>query len=910
MKKLTLVSVGTLLLAGSLLAGRLSPGLELYLTGMADTDEVKVMLSMTEQADIAIMDEQLHRTRAPLADRYLQVVSTLQNTARTSQVDLLVDLADLKEQGVVAGWTSHWLSNMVIVRADVATVRQLAARADVEQAEVDLVVELIEPVEINHDAPSSRSVVEGVDNIEADRVWYELGVFGEGALVGCMDTGVMGSHVAFTDRWQGNFAPTSEAWLDLLGGNPTPSDGYGHGTHVMGTICGASSDTIGVAPGARWLASNPIDQGVGSEFDNDVIAALEWFMNPDGDIFTTDDVPDVVQNSWRINEGFGYDYIDCDSRWWTAIDNCEAAGCVLTWSAGNEGSGSTTIGSPADRASGPYNCFSVGSTLRYPPYTISSFSSRGPSGCGGADATKPEICAPGSDIYSAYNNGGYTTMSGTSMAGPHIAGVVGLMRSANPDVDVTTIKQIIMDTATDLGSTGEDNTYGWGFVNAYEAVLAVMEGYGSVEGTVTSVATGLPIAGAQVQNLAGPEISYTNLYGEYQLYIAGGSYTFEYSAEGFLSDTEWVVVPDDGPVFVDMALITSLPVIAVDPDEFNVWLPDGGNTERTMTISNSGNDELDYSLILSEATRSFSDNMENGTNGWTHSGSNDLWHQTTHRSNSASHSWYCGSEGTWEYSNDQHSWLISPEFYVELEADFTFSHWIDAEIYDSYEAWDGGVVELSTDGSNWTQITPAGGYPYTIYDNPASPFPVGTPCYAGVDAGWSEASFDLAAWAGQTAQVRFRFGSDGYVVEEGWYIDDVEIAGITIDWLTLDPINGTVPPAGDDEVTLYFDAYGYADITLTGQIQVLSNDPISPQLVLPVTLIVGGAPPDPIDDLTIQYSSTLVNLTWSLIDGATQYHIYDSSESYGPWTLVDTVSTNSWSMVLSGDKRFYHVTWE
>jgi hypothetical protein len=73
------------------------------------------------------------------------------------------------------------------------------------------------------------------------------------------------------------------------------------------------------------------------------------------------------------------------------------------------------------------------------------------------------------------------------MAGPHVAGVVGLMRAANPDLDVQTIKQILMDTCTDLGPSGEDNTYGHGFINAYEAVLASLAG-----GTDTVSSSGLP----------------------------------------------------------------------------------------------------------------------------------------------------------------------------------------------------------------------------------------------------------------------------------------------------------------------------------------------------------------------------------------------------------------------------------
>ena len=71
------------------------------------------------------------------------------------------------------------------------------------------------------------------------------------------------------------------------------------------------------------------------------------------------------------------------------------------------------------------------------------------------------------------------------MAGPHVAGVVALMRQANPDLEVAAIKEILMATARDLGEPGEDNTYGHGLIDAYAAVLAVMNTVGSVAGTVT-----------------------------------------------------------------------------------------------------------------------------------------------------------------------------------------------------------------------------------------------------------------------------------------------------------------------------------------------------------------------------------------------------------------------------------------
>ena len=107
-----------------------------------------------------------------------------------------------------------------------------------------------------------------------------------------------------------------------------------------------------------------------------------------------------------------------------------------------------------------------------PGWPVAGFSSRGPTTCtpDGTWAITPDISAPGVDVRSSVPGGSYGNKSGTSMASPHIAGVVALMRDANPDIAVDEIKQIMYDTAFDLGSPGEDNSYGWGMVDAYRAV--------------------------------------------------------------------------------------------------------------------------------------------------------------------------------------------------------------------------------------------------------------------------------------------------------------------------------------------------------------------------------------------------------------------------------------------------------
>jgi hypothetical protein len=289
---------------------------------------IKVIVTMTEQAPIAQLNQSLKQERASLDRRHREVILSLQDVAR-SQTALRAWLDSQLASGAVRGYTPHWIANLIVVSATPATIAAIAARPDVDFVELDFQPELIKPIDMpSLDGETSEAgtrgigVPPGVRALNAPQVWYELGITGAGRLVANLDTGVDGNHPALSARWRGLHAPASECWLDVLGGGTTfPVDNYGHGTHVMGTITGrALDDSVGVAPGAEWIACNAIDQGVGSGFDSDVIAAFEWFADPDGNPFTTGDVPDVVQNSWRINEGFGGGYTDCDSRWWAVID--------------------------------------------------------------------------------------------------------------------------------------------------------------------------------------------------------------------------------------------------------------------------------------------------------------------------------------------------------------------------------------------------------------------------------------------------------------------------------------------------------------------------------------------------------------------------------------------------------------
>lgn len=477
-------------------AGEIEKNFREYLKSLSPDEFVSAIVIMADQADIKTLNANLKQEKATMKARHQRVLSALQTAASESQGNIVSYLETKKREGSVKGYTRFWIMNLIVVQSTRKELEKIAARSDVEIVEENFKVSLIEPVgerAKSVEIPSKGiGVTPGLRAINAPRVWHELGITGLGRLVGNIDTGVDGAHPALTNRWRGNHEPWQECWKDAVGfGDTIPHDYYGHGTHVMGTLCGlgaATNDTIGVAWQAEWIADNSINQNTGTAFDNDILEAFQWFADPDGDTTTIDDVPDVVQNSWGIDHRFS-GYQDCDYRWQTVIENCEAAGVVVTFSAGNEGSSPKTLRSPANICNTPITNFAIGAVdaTHYGfPYPIAGFSSRGPSDCDGV-TKKPEVVAPGVQVYSSVPGGGYEQYGwdGTSMAGPHVAGVVALMRQANPDLSVDSIKQILINTAVDLGAFGEDNDYGWGIIDAYEAVSAVMFKHGDADGNGT-----------------------------------------------------------------------------------------------------------------------------------------------------------------------------------------------------------------------------------------------------------------------------------------------------------------------------------------------------------------------------------------------------------------------------------------
>ncbi|NWG22661.1 MAG: S8 family serine peptidase [Chloroflexi bacterium] len=385
--------------------------------------------------------------------------------------------AELAARGLP--YRPFWIVNAIQVDGALADAQALAARSEVALVRLDATLAITQqaatPAAIDtRCSPDGNPVCWNIRAIGADRAWNDFGVTGSGVVVASVDTGVAFNHPALRDRYRGASGSGeynhNYNWYDPQGAFLVPTDENGHGTHTLGTVLGAldGGERFGVAPGARWIAAQGCDGSYCSE--SDLIGAAQWLLAPT-DLNDRNPRPDlrpmIANNSWA---GAGNDpwYAGFTAAW-------RAAGIFPVFAAGNGTGACNSIASPGDYT----DVVAVGAVDRN--NAIASFSLRGPAADG---RMKPDFTAPGVTdgtvgIYSSVP-GGYNTLRGTSMATPHVAGLVALLWSANPaligDYDAT--YAIMRDTArriatSDCGGTlngGANNVYGWGVIDAYAAV--------------------------------------------------------------------------------------------------------------------------------------------------------------------------------------------------------------------------------------------------------------------------------------------------------------------------------------------------------------------------------------------------------------------------------------------------------
>ena len=317
--------------------------------------------------------------------------------------------------------------------------------------------------------------------IGADRVENELGYTGKDVGVAVIDSGIDGLHpdVKYPERTVQNVKIAGVPGTNGLGtvnleNVPNTDTTSGHGTHVAGTIGGDGSASngkyTGVAPGSDLI-------GIGAGDGLSILYALEGFdyalQNQEKHNIQ------VINNSWGTTGEF-----DPEDPINVASKEAHDAGMTVAFAAGNAG--------PAEDTLNPYSVapWVIGVAAgEKDGETLSDFSSRGRPG---SDLYHPTLTAPGSGIVSARASTGvtvgatsviddvdslspallpyYTTLSGTSMATPHVAGTIALMEEANPSLTPDEAKNILTSTADPMNYA--EYEAGAGYLDAYEAVQA------------------------------------------------------------------------------------------------------------------------------------------------------------------------------------------------------------------------------------------------------------------------------------------------------------------------------------------------------------------------------------------------------------------------------------------------------
>jgi subtilisin family serine protease len=418
--------------------GRVSTGVHAILATISPGDMTTVIVTMRDQTDL----ERVKGTNR--AARLKGTILALTTTANVTQGPIRALLRARASQGKVAKTTPLWVVNGISVTATASVIQELAARPDVTSISPDQIAVV----------PSVGNPESGLTTVSAPTLW-NLGFTGQGVVVASLDSGVDISHPDLAGRWRGG----TNSWFDPYGEHPgTPTDLSGHGTATTGVIVGgdAGGTSIGMAPGATWIAAK-IFNDRGTATVTAIHQAFQWALDPDHDPNTAD-APQIVNGSWSIGAGPG-----CDLSFQPDLQALRAVGILPVFAAGNYGSGGSSSVSPANYP----ESLAVGAVTSND--LISTSSSRGPSTCGARTGVFPDLVAPGVNIRTADLYGTYQTASGTSMAAPNATGALALLLSAIPGLSSDQAQAALTATAVDLGIAGPDTAYGNGRLNVLAA---------------------------------------------------------------------------------------------------------------------------------------------------------------------------------------------------------------------------------------------------------------------------------------------------------------------------------------------------------------------------------------------------------------------------------------------------------
>lgn len=322
--------------------------------------------------------------------------------------------------------------------AAVLLPHRAAEKALIKNNAIKRIDEDVEVFALSHKVSAQAQILPwGIDRVDAEKVW-PLGNSADPVRVGIIDTGISKDHPDLKVNIKGG--------VNTINPRRSWNDDNGHGSHVAGIVAALNDTTgvVGVSPLADLYAIKVLGAS-GSGYLSDVIEGIDWA---------------IARGMKVVNMSLGTSS-DIPS-FHDAVIRAQSSGVVVVAAAGNSGG---AVLYPAAYL----EAIAVSATDSN--NDLASFSSRGP---------EVDLSAPGVSIYSTYRGTGYATLSGTSMAAPHVAGAAALVLnttiSSSSDLNLNgkwdpgEVQKKLQDTAFDLGATGFDTLYGWGLVNAYNAV--------------------------------------------------------------------------------------------------------------------------------------------------------------------------------------------------------------------------------------------------------------------------------------------------------------------------------------------------------------------------------------------------------------------------------------------------------
>jgi subtilisin family serine protease len=510
-------------------AAKIKPDVLAKLEGKDAKEATDFWVRFTDKADLSKAS-----TITDWNQRGTAVAAALRKTAAESQLKVR---AELDAQHVK--YKAFWGTNAIRVSSGSLEMAQsLAGHTEVEGIYNPMAVE-VPKVTQGSTEHEINSVEWGLANINADDVWAQYGDKGQGITVASIDTGVQYDHPALVKQYRGNNGDGTfdhnYNWFDAAGTcGSAPCDTNGHGTHTMGTMAGddGAGNQVGVAPQVRWIAANgccPSDEAL--------ITSGQWMLEPTNLAGQNPDAskrPNVINNSWGSTAPSNDPFMEDITLAWTA------SGIFGAFANGNSGAGGcNTSGSPGSLTSnysaGAYDINN----------SIASFSGRG---VGQNGTIKPNISAPGVNVRSSLPGNTYGSFNGTSMATPHLAGVVALLWSASSALkgNVEATRALLNTTAVDKadsqcgGTAANNNVYGEGRLDALALLNAAPIGdTGTLAGAITGTG-GAAISGASVTvTRAGTpdRVLTTSSTGAFSSVLPAGDYSLSVAAFGYKGQT-------------------------------------------------------------------------------------------------------------------------------------------------------------------------------------------------------------------------------------------------------------------------------------------------------------------------------------------------------------------------------------